>query len=61
MFETLDKIFGWAGASLTKEKAEEIFEEYVEKGKLKREQKAVLSKRSWIRPPRADPIWKDHL
>lgn len=46
MFETLDKIFlaGLGAMSLTKEKAEEIFEEYVEKGKLKREQKSGFVK-----------------
>ena len=46
MFETLDKIFlaGLGAVSMTKEKAEEIFEEYVEKGKAKREEKSGFVK-----------------
>ena len=46
MFETLDKIFlaGLGAMTLTKEKAEEIFDEYVEKGKAKREEKSGFVK-----------------
>ena len=42
MFETLDKLFlaGVGALSMTREKAEQIFEEYVEKGKLERAQKS---------------------
>lgn len=41
MFETLDKVFlaGVGAMSMTREKAEQIFDEYVEKGKLERAQK----------------------
>ena len=46
MFETLDKLFlaGVGAMSMTREKAEEIFEEYVEKGKLERAQKSGFVK-----------------
>lgn len=46
MFETLDKIFlaGLGAMSMTKEKAEKIFDEYVEKGKAKREEKSGFVK-----------------
>ena len=46
MFEALDKLFlaGLGAMSLTKEKAEEIFDEYVEKGKAQREQKSGFVK-----------------
>ncbi|MEN8128496.1 MAG: phasin family protein [Planctomycetota bacterium] len=42
MFETLDKIMlaGLGAMSMTKEKAESIFDEYVEKGKARKEQRA---------------------
>jgi polyhydroxyalkanoate synthesis regulator phasin len=42
MFETLDKILlaGVGALSMTKEKAEEIFDEYVEKGKAKKENRS---------------------
>lgn len=42
MFETLDKIMlaGLGALSMTKEKAEEIFDEYVEKGKAKKENRS---------------------
>ena len=42
MFETLDKIMlaGLGAMSMTKEKAEEIFDEYVEKGKAKKENRS---------------------
>lgn len=42
MFETLDKLFlaGLGAMSITKERAEAIFEEYVQKGKAKREEKS---------------------
>ena len=42
MFETLDKIMlaGLGAMSMTKEKAEEIFDEYVEKGKAQKEHRA---------------------
>ena len=42
MFETLDKVFlaGVGAMSMTREKAEQIFDEYVEKGKLERAQKS---------------------
>ena len=41
MFETLDKLMlaGIGAMSMTKEKAEEIFDEYVEKGKAQKEQR----------------------
>ena len=46
MFETLDKLFlaGLGAMTLTKDKAEEIFEDYVEKGKAQREQKSGFVK-----------------
>lgn len=46
MFETLDKMVlaGLGAISMTKEKAEEIFDEYVEKGKAQRENKAGFVK-----------------
>lgn len=46
MFETLDKIFlaGLGAMSMTKERAEQIFDEYVEKGKAKREEKSGFVK-----------------
>lgn len=46
MFETLDKLFlaGVGAMSMTKEKAEALFEEYVEKGKVQREQKSGFVK-----------------
>ncbi|MHC4237141.1 MAG: phasin family protein [Planctomycetota bacterium] len=39
MFETLDKIMlaGLGAMSMTKEKAESVFDEYVEKGKARKE------------------------
>ena len=42
MFETLDKIMlaGLGAMSMTKEKAEEIFDEYVEKGKAQKEDRS---------------------
>ena len=42
MFETLDKLMlaGLGAMSMTKEKAEAIFDEYVEKGKAQKEQRA---------------------
>ena len=42
MFETLDKIMlaGLGAMSMTREKAEEIFDEYVEKGKAQKENRA---------------------
>ena len=41
MFETLDKLMlaGLGAMSMTKEKAEEIFDEYVEKGKAQKDQR----------------------
>ena len=41
MFETLDKLMlaGVGALSMTREKAEEIFDEYVEKGKAERKNK----------------------
>jgi polyhydroxyalkanoate synthesis regulator phasin len=41
MFETLDKLMlaGLGAMSMTREKAEEIFDEYVEKGKAQRTNK----------------------
>ena len=46
MFETLDKIMlaGLGAMSMTKEKAEEIFDEYVEKGKAQKEHRAGFVK-----------------
>ncbi|HHO47116.1 MAG TPA: hypothetical protein ENN06_01450 [Desulfobacteraceae bacterium] len=46
MFETLDKIFlaGLGAMSMTRERAEQIFDEYVEKGKAKREEKSGFVK-----------------
>lgn len=42
MFETLDKLMlaGVGAMSMTKEKAEAIFDEYVEKGKAQKEHRA---------------------
>lgn len=42
MFETLDKLMlaGLGAMSMTKEKAESIFDEYVEKGKAQKEHRA---------------------
>ena len=46
MFETLDKVMlaGLGAMSMTKEKAEQIFDEYVEKGKLQKEHRAGFVK-----------------
>lgn len=46
MFETLDKIMlaGLGAMSMTKEKAEEIFDEYVEKGKAKKDERSGFVK-----------------
>jgi len=46
MFETLDKILaaGLGAMSITKEKAEQIFDEYVKKGQAQREQKTGFVK-----------------
>ena len=46
MFEALDKIMlaGLGAMSMTKEKAESIFDEYVEKGKAQKEQRAGFVK-----------------
>jgi polyhydroxyalkanoate synthesis regulator phasin len=46
MFETLDKLFlaGLGAVSMTKERAEALFEEYVQKGKAKREEKSGFIK-----------------
>ena len=46
MFETLDKIFlaGLGAMSMTKEKAENIFDEYVKKGQAQRENKSGFVK-----------------
>ncbi len=46
MFETLDKLMlaGLGAMSMTKEKAEEIFDEYVEKGKVQKEQRSGFVK-----------------
>jgi polyhydroxyalkanoate synthesis regulator phasin len=46
MFETLDKVMlaGLGAMSMTKEKAEEIFDDYVEKGKAQREHRAGFVK-----------------
>jgi polyhydroxyalkanoate synthesis regulator phasin len=41
MFETIDKLFlaGLGAMSMTKERAEKIFDEYVARGKVEKEQK----------------------
>lgn len=46
MFDTLDRIFlaGLGAMSMTKEKAEHIFDEYVQKGKVSREQQTGFVK-----------------
>lgn len=46
MFETLDKLMmaGMGAMSMTKEKAEEIFDEYVEKGKVQKENRSGFVK-----------------
>lgn len=46
MFETLDKLFlaGLGAISMTKEKAETIFDEYVKKGQAQRENKSGFVK-----------------
>jgi polyhydroxyalkanoate synthesis regulator phasin len=46
MFETLDKVFlaGLGAISMTKEKAEQIFDEYVKKGTVERDQKGGFVK-----------------
>lgn len=46
MFEALDKLMlaGLGAMSMTKEKAEEIFDEYVEKGKAKKEERSGFVK-----------------
>jgi polyhydroxyalkanoate synthesis regulator phasin len=46
MFETLDKLFlaGLGAMSMTKEKAEQIFDEYVKKGEAQREHKSGFVK-----------------
>ena len=46
MFEALDKIMlaGLGAMSMTKEKAEQIFDDYVEKGKAQREHRAGFVK-----------------
>lgn len=46
MFEALDKVFlaGLGAMSMTKEKAEQIFDEYVKKGTLERDQKGGFVK-----------------
>lgn len=46
MFETLDKMFmaGLGAMSMTKEKAEQIFDEYVKKGQAEREHKSGFVK-----------------
>ena len=46
MFETLDKVMlaGLGAMSMTKEKAEQIFDEYVEKGKVQKEHRAGFVK-----------------
>jgi polyhydroxyalkanoate synthesis regulator phasin len=42
MFETLDKLMlaGLGAMSMTKERAEQIFDEYVEKGRVTRDQRS---------------------
>ncbi|MHC4553530.1 MAG: phasin family protein [Planctomycetota bacterium] len=46
MFEALDKLMlaGVGAMSMTKEKAEEIFDEYVEKGKAQKDQRSGFVK-----------------
>lgn len=46
MFESLDKLMlaGLGAMSMTKEKAEEIFDEYVEKGKARKEERSGFVK-----------------
>jgi polyhydroxyalkanoate synthesis regulator phasin len=46
MFETLDKVFlaGLGAMTMTKEKAEQIFDEYVKKGEAQRENKSGFVK-----------------
>ena len=46
MFETLDKVMlaGLGAMSMTREKAEQIFDEYVEKGKAQKEHRAGFVK-----------------
>lgn len=46
MFEALDKLMlaGLGAMSMTREKAEEIFDEYVEKGKAQKEQRSGFVK-----------------
>lgn len=46
MFETLDKLMlaGLGAMSMTKEKAEKIFDEYVEKGKVQKDQRSGFVK-----------------
>ena len=46
MFETIDKVMlaGLGALSMTKEKAESIFDEYVEKGKVQKENRAGFVK-----------------
>ncbi|HOK96176.1 MAG TPA: hypothetical protein PK052_12455 [Anaerohalosphaeraceae bacterium] len=46
MFETLDKLLlaGLGAMSMTKEKAEQIFDEYVKKGQAQKEQRAGFVK-----------------
>jgi polyhydroxyalkanoate synthesis regulator phasin len=46
MFEALDKVFlaGLGAISMTKEKAEQIFDEYVKKGAVERDQKGGFVK-----------------
>jgi polyhydroxyalkanoate synthesis regulator phasin len=49
MFETLDKMFlaGLGAVSMTKEKAEQIFDDYVKKGEAQRETKTGFVKNCW--------------
>ena len=46
MFETLDKLMlaGLGAMSMTKEKAEEIFDDYVEKGKVQKDHRSGFVK-----------------
>lgn len=46
MFETLDKLMlaGMGAMTMTRERAEEIFDEYVEKGKAQRDQRSGFVK-----------------
>jgi polyhydroxyalkanoate synthesis regulator phasin len=46
MFETLDKVFlaGLGAVTMTKEKAEQIFDEYAKKGAVERDQKGGFVK-----------------